>query len=87
MLVDVRFFEFALAHEAAGEAAVLRDERVIVGFGGGWRPYRDERLDLRAFVGSALVRRIVVVDGQGDELFNAVARPGWAAGCTVRSDF
>jgi hypothetical protein len=87
LVVDARFFEFALEHTDAQGAAVLRDERIIVGLGGGWRPLRDERLVVRAFVGSALVRRIVVIDGQGDEVFDASARPGFAVGCTIRSDF
>lgn len=87
LLVDVRFFEFALDHDLPGEAAVLRDERIIVGLEAEWRPLRGEVLAVRPFAGAAIARRLSVFDEQGGELFDGIARGGFTAGCTIRSDF
>lgn len=86
LAVDVRFFEFALDHRDGG-AAVLADDRALVGIEGDWRPFRDDRLLVRPFAGAVVVRRITLRDADGGELSVRRVAPAPAFGLSLRGDF
>ena len=86
LAVDVRFFEFALAGRDGGPA-VLADDRAIVGIEGGWRPLGDDRLIVRPFAGAVVLRRIILRDGDGNDLATDWVAPAPAVGLSLRGDF
>lgn len=86
--VDVRIMEFALAHTADwGQAAVLRDRRVLVAAECTWRPLADDRLQIRPFAGVSLGRAMQVRDRSGNTLFDDHINHAPDLGVTLRSDF
>ena len=71
LLLDVRLFEFALAHDAGGPE-VFVDDRAIFGIECDWRPLGADRLGerwlaVRPFIG-VVVRHIAQRTADGEEL-------------------
>lgn len=85
LAVDVRFFEFA-RDGGEGGAAVLADDRAIIGLEGSWRPLGDDRLAVRPFAGVVVLRRITLRDGDGEDLATDWAAPAPAFGISLRCD-
>lgn len=86
VLVDVRFFEYAL-DDGNGGPAVLDDERAIIGLEGAWRPWRDARLALRPFVGAVVARHVTLLDADGEQVSSSWQSSVVVAGLSLRSDF
>lgn len=86
--VDLRIMEFALEHASnVGQAAVLRDRRVLVAAEATWRPLASDLLQIRPFAGVALGRAMQVRDQSGNTLFDDHIRHAPDLGVTLRSDF
>ncbi len=86
LLVDARFYEFALDDGDRGPA-VLDDDRAIVGIEGAWRPWRDEQLALRPFVGVVVARHITLLDEDGNQVSSSWQSPSVIAGLSLRAAF
>lgn len=86
LLVDARFFEYALPG-GGGQPAVLADERAIIGIEGAWRPWGDDRLSLRPYLGDAVYRRITLRDANGQTISNTRVAPAVSAGMTLYAEF
>ena len=85
-LVDVRFYEFALADGARGPT-VLDDDRAIVGLEGAWSPWGGEQLAVRPFAGMAVMRHITLRNSDGDQVSSSWQSPAIVAGISLRSTF
>ncbi len=86
LLLDARFFEYALPG-GGGRPAVLADERAIIGIEGAWRPWGDDAFSLRPYLGDAVYRRITLRSDDGQTISNTRVAPALSAGVTLRSAF
>ena len=86
LMIDARFFEFALPGQDGGPA-VFDDDRAIIGLEGAWRPWRNARLAVRPFIGAVVARHIALLDDQGEQLSSTWIPPAPVAGLSLRADF
>jgi hypothetical protein len=86
LVVDARFFEFALDRNA-GAAAVLEDERAICGFEADWSPWGNTALIVRPFVGGVVYRRITLRAGDGQQLSSTRVAPAPCLSLTMVAEF
>jgi hypothetical protein len=82
LMVDARFFEYALPGDG-GQPAVLADERAIIGIEAAWRPWGNDSLSLRPYLGDAVYRLITLRNSDGRSLSTTRVSPSVSAGVTL----